>query len=176
MELGGPQSIGGARAADLLAGLDRAIVLAVNERTCGEHRGTFDRDSVRALMDPLDTGEQKLPSAWKNAVSYSPYPDLRPENWEGKGFPERIERLVRVGAEIKPLDEPEVQGPRAGDVADPKSEAPLGAGRFCDHMGVIHQFKLEDGQYAYPDKEHFERGAAECDRAMLVGHLEPVPA
>ena len=35
---------------------------------------------------------------------------------------------------------------------------------------------LEDGQYAYPDREHFERGAAECDRAMLVGHLEPVPA
>ena len=127
-------------------------------------------------MDPLDTGEHKIPSAWKNAVSYSPYPELRPEAWEGKGFPERIERLVRVGAEIKPLDDPEKQGPREGEKADPRSETPLGAGRFCDHDGVIHQFKLEDGQYAYPDKEHFERGAAECDRAMLVGHLEPVPA
>ena len=40
----------------------------------------------------------------------------------------------------------------------------------------MHRFKVEDGQYAYPDREHFEQGVAECDRALLVGHLEPVPA
>lgn len=35
---------------------------------------------------------------------------------------------------------------------------------------------MEDGQYAYPDHEHFAQGVFECDRAMLVGHLEPVPS
>ena len=121
MELGGRESIGGAPATELLKGLDRAIVLAINERRAGGQQGAFDREAVRSLMDPLDTGEAKLPSAWKNAVSYSPYPDLRPENWEGKGFPDRIMRLVREGAEIKPLDEPESQQVRPGEVADPRS-------------------------------------------------------
>ena len=30
-------------------------------------------------------------------------------------------------------------------------------------------------QYPFADAEHFVRGAAECDRALVVGHLEPVP-
>ena len=64
---------------------------------------------------------------------------------------------------------------RLGDIVDPRSERPLGPGRFADEFGVVHQFKLEPGQYAYPDREHFEQGVAECDRALLVGHLEPVP-
>ena len=34
----------------------------------------------------------------------------------------------------------------------------------------------EVNQYAFKDKEHFVRGAQECDRALLCGHLEPVPA
>ena len=63
-----------------------------------------------------------------------------------------------------------------GELVDPRSEKPLGPGRFSDEFGRVRQFKVEDGQYAYPDREHFERGVAECDRAILVGHLELVPA
>jgi hypothetical protein len=34
----------------------------------------------------------------------------------------------------------------------------------------------EDGQYAWRSFEYFVRGAAECDRAIVAGHLEPVPS
>lgn len=34
----------------------------------------------------------------------------------------------------------------------------------------------ELGQYSWPDAEHFRRGCTECDRALVVGHLERVPA
>ena len=34
----------------------------------------------------------------------------------------------------------------------------------------------EVSQYAFKDEEHFYRGAQECDRALLCGHLEVVPA
>ena len=176
MSLGGPDSIGGAPARDLILMLDQAMVLAINERTYPEESGGFSRDAARALMDPLDTGKEKIPKAWKDAVSYSAYPKLQPERWAGKGFPERVMELIRTGAVFEPCDPPEVQGISEGERVDPNSEEPLGAGRYCDQWGRVHQFKVEDGQYDYPDREHFERGAAECDRAMLVGHLEPVPA
>ena len=112
-------------------------------------------------MDPLDLGIGALPKRWKNAVSFSPYPELKIEHWEGKGFPARILDLVRDGVRIEPNDSPEPQGARAGEMVDPRSERPLGPGRFADEHGWVHQFKLEAGQYAYPDREHFEQGVAE---------------
>ena len=52
-------------------------------------------------MDPVDAGlEPPTPKAWKEAVSYTRYPTLDPRRWEGKGFPERIEKLVSEGAAI----------------------------------------------------------------------------
>ena len=119
-------------------------------------------------MDPLDLGIGALPKSdpkrWKNAVSFSPYPELKIEQWEGKGFPARILDLVREGVKIEPNDSPEPQGARVDELIDPRSERPLGPGRFADEHGGVHQFKLEAGQYAYPDREHFEQGVAECDR------------
>jgi len=41
-----------------------------------------------------------------------------------------------------------------------------------DDQGSAH----EEPQYPFADAEHFVRGSQECDRAILCGHLEPVPA
>ena len=76
-QLGGDTSVGGARAEDLLSGCQRAIVLAVNERSNLLKRGSFDRELVRTVMDPLDTGIENIPKSWKQAVSYSRSPPLR---------------------------------------------------------------------------------------------------
>ena len=178
MSLGGADSIGGAAASDLLVGAREAVALAVGERRCPDQRGRVDYERVSCLMDPLDSGESKMPARWKQATSFSSvYPELKASDWKDKGFPPHIMRMVEEGAEITPF---EVEGPQGLDggreLADPKSSEPLGPGRVVDEHGVVHTFRVEDGQYAYPDREHFEQGVAECDRAMLVGHLEPVPA
>jgi hypothetical protein len=34
----------------------------------------------------------------------------------------------------------------------------------------------EVSQYPFRDGNHFTHGSQECDRALLCGHLEPVPA
>ena len=69
-------SVGGAPAEKLLVGLSSALVLAVGERTYRQDQGTIDYEVVRRMMDPLDTGETTFPKRWKQAVSYSPYPEL----------------------------------------------------------------------------------------------------
>ena len=175
MALGGSRSIGGAQGSDLHFNAEEAQVLAIGERLFHDTRGRLDRDQVGSLMDPLDLGIGTLPKRWKHAVSFSPYPELKIERWRGKGFPPHILSIIDEGVRIKPFDEPERQGARVGESIDPCSEKPLGPGRFADEFGRIHQFKVEAVQYAYPDREHFEQGVAECDRALLVGHLEPVP-
>ena len=50
-----------------------------------------------------------------------------------------------------------------------------GVGCFADLDGTVRRFEFEPGQYPFSDEEHFLRGALECDRALLAGHLEPVP-
>ena len=178
MELGGKQSVGGSRAEALLTGTKAARVLAFGQRTYSGTTAKFDRMAITRLMDPIDAGlAPPMPKTWKAAVSFTPYPPLEAERWEGKGFPERIVDLVREGVQIEAQDEDRVRVGTGGvETVDPRSEAPLEPGCFVDEHGVIRRFKVERGQYTFPDMEHFERGAAECDRALLVGHLEPVPA
>ena len=69
-----------------------------------------------------------------------------PSGWVGKGLPARIERIMTEGVDIEPID--------------PDS--------------VISEF--ETAQYAWPGACSFVHGVAECDRAIMAGHLEPVPA
>ena len=178
MELGGKQSVGGSKAEALLTGTTKARVLAFGQRTYSGTTAKFDRIAISKLMDPIDAGlAPPTPKEWKAAVSFTPYPPLEVERWADKGFPERIVDLVRDGVKIEVQDEGRVQiGSGGVETVDPRSEAPLDPGCFVDEHGVMRRFKVERGQYTLPDMEHFERGAAECDRALLVGHLEPVPA
>ena len=83
LSLGGPRSVGGASPSELLTGLEEASVLSFGERAFQETRGRLDRDQVGSLMDPLDLGIGALPKRWKSAVSFSPYPELKIEQWEG---------------------------------------------------------------------------------------------
>ena len=177
MDLGGRHSVT-PDARKLVEGAHAARVLSFGERECLETGARVDRLAVAALMDPVDSGSRPpIPKAWKRAVAHSPYPDLLVENWEGKGFPPHILDLVRNGARIEPFSTSEVDSEDlSGDCVDPRSETRLGPGCFVDEHGVLHRFKVERGQYTFPDQEHFEQGVTECDRAMLVGHLEPVPA
>ena len=60
-------------------------------------------------------------------------------------------------------------------VAQARSASADGVGCFTDLDGTTKRFEFERGQYSFKDEEHFLRGALECDRTLLAGHLEPVP-
>ena len=175
-DLGGPRSVGGHEAERLLVGATRAAVFAVGERVCTGGL-MLDHSSVEIGMDPMDLGIGVLPKAWKHAVSHSEYPPPPIEAWRGLGFPASVLEAIEHGVRIEPFEAPI---PKASGSVDPSRLASEDeervAGRFYDELGMAHVFQLESGQYAYPDAEHFQMGVAECDRALLVGHLEPVPA
>ena len=194
MDLGGSRSVGSFRPEDLVGSIVGAtprgpqllqseaassrpvlIALSVGERCCPRAE-TVDYDAVRCGMDPIDRGVGGLPSAWKRAVAHSPYPPPSAEAWRNQGLPPHIVSYIEKGVQIEafeldprgPMLEPDTSLARAGTSVEP--------GRFFDEFGAEHRFRLEDGQYSFPDAEHFTMGVAECDRALLVGHLEPVPS
>ena len=176
LSLGGQGSVGGMPASALLVGVDRAVAVSIGERSCpvGE---TLDYDLVEQGMDPRDRGIGSLPKAWKRAVAFTPYRRPDASRWTGKGFPDHVIQTMTDGVVIEPFEaksghEAIVGGSGAG-AANKETRVP---GRFVDEFGREHRFAVEPGQYAYPDAEHFMQGVSECDRALLVGHLEPVPA
>ena len=58
----------------------------------------------------------------------------------------------------------------------PDVERMMTHGVVVDALGDDQLMAKEVGQYAFQDTEHFVRGSQECDRALLAGHLEAVPA
>eukprot|EP00966_Prymnesium_polylepis_P335484 7390841-Prymnesium_polylepis.1 len=107
-------------------------------------------------MDPIDIGVGGLPKGFKAGVSWTEMPAPRPEAWAAAGVPDRIVRYMTEGVEIELYD---AAGADRGDLpAEPETALP------------------ETAQYPWRDAEYYARGALECDRAMLAGHLEAVPA
>ena len=103
--LGGRNSVGNTAAHLLIDGARRLDVIAVGERLCRPGL-CVDQDALRFAMDPIESGEGGLPKAWKRGVAHTPYPRLDPAAWQGKGFPDRIIRLVTEGATIEPFELP----------------------------------------------------------------------
>ena len=120
------------------------------DKGCYVRHADFER-----YMDPRDLGVGCEPTERKAAISYTHMPSIGREAWGSLGFSERVKRHMLEGVSIE-----------AADIAFGQ----LGPGeKEASAMP-------EDGQYAFADAEHFVRGCSECDRAILVGHLEPVPA
>ena len=186
LELGGPRCVGDHGSSALLHGCDHAAVFAVGERLC-DSLTVLDHAAVECGMDPIDLGSGGMPSAWKHAVAHSPYPRPPPEAWQGKGLPSDVVAMMTDGVVVEPFEAslPSSVGPAGAPRVDPSHQQDAGGGpaceqeripgRFFDEHGQEHRFQVEGGQYAYRDAEHFQMGVSECDRALLVGHLEPVP-
>jgi len=58
----------------------------------------------------------------------------------------------------------------------PDVERMMTDGVTIDTVGDDASSASEVSQYAFRDAEHFVRGTQECDRALVCGHLEAVPA
>jgi hypothetical protein len=130
-----------------LARLDsEVVIMAAGERECRAGDNWLEHADVEPMMDPRDRGEPSGPPGQKAAIAWSP---LRRDasGWVGKGLPTRIEQMMTSGVTIEPIDADSV---------------------------ITSDF--ETAQYAWRDANSFVHGAAECDRAIMAGHLEPVPA
>ena len=80
-------------------------------------------------------------------MSFTPMPEPRPEAWRRAGAPDHIVQIMAEGADVESYS-----------------------------SGLDDAPPTERAQYAWRDAEHFIRGVDECDRAILAGHLELVPA
>jgi hypothetical protein len=58
----------------------------------------------------------------------------------------------------------------------PEIERMMTVGVEIDTIGDDKDSSQEISQYKFKDAEHFVRGSQECDRALICGHLEIVPA
>ena len=155
------------------------MALAFGDRECPS--GLFlDHSILPPFMDPYDSGDLSYPKGYKAGVSWSAMPDPQPDAWRDVGMPDRVVRYMTEGVEVTPygssaMDEGAVGDAASGDVdvgslrpdelADLRARLPGGA-RDAD----------ETVQYPWRDAEYYARGALECDRAMMAGHLERVPA
>ena len=133
-----------------------AVALSFGHREVAAKGVRLAHAAVEPSMDPRDLGIGGEPSARKLAISYTPMPKTELEAWRSLPFPERVVRYMTEGVTIAADDDAFLTW-REGEEGE-------------------WQAAPEEGQYAFVDSEHFARGCAECDRAILVGHLEPVPA
>ena len=123
------------------------VVLAAGRRECHPDGILLVHDEVEPFMDPRDRGQGTVPSGRKNAIAWSRL-DRCPERWRDMGMSAEVERRMTEGVTIEPV---------GGEVAHSLIDS-------------------EVAQYAFKDEEHLWMGALECDRALVVGHLEFVPA
>jgi len=122
------------------------LIMAAGERECRAGAHWLEHSEVEHLMDPRDRGAPSAPPGQKAAIAWSP---LRRDasGWDGIGLPPRVVKMMTEGVTIDTID------------AD-----------------SVNTETFETAQYAWRDANSFVHGAAECDRAIMAGHLEPVPA
>ena len=163
--------MGGIKSASLVRGAEHVVCLSIGSRRCtsGER---VDPERAALLMDPADRVEGGDFSAMKRAVSFTNYPRLDASAWKASGVDDAIVDLVRDGARVEWI-EATPQAPEPVIEAGVSPAAPSGA------VGVPSDYLprrvLEIGQYAFKDDQHLHQAIWECDRAILAGHLEPVP-
>ena len=136
------------------------VALSVGWRVVPAGSVRISHAELALQMDPRDRGIGCEPKARKAAISYTPMPIVDADRWETAGFPARVVRIMRSGVEIDDtdLDFTELECDAGGRPLAPAPPVP------------------ETGQYAFRDAEYFQHGCAECDRAIIAGHLEAVPA
>ena len=123
-----------------------AVAMSIGRRSCRDTGQGLVHARIAGDLDPRDAGCESCPKAAKQALAWSPL-HRHPEWWRGKGLPPDVELMMTEGVVIDPVS--------VMDALDTGTEV---------------------AQYAFKDVEHMSKGASECDRAILAGHLEFVPA
>mmetsp|Transcript_66296 Transcript_66296/g.198036 ORF Transcript_66296/g.198036 Transcript_66296/m.198036 type:complete len:2091 (+) Transcript_66296:2828-9100(+) len=136
----------------------------------------LDHEKLPPHMDPFDSGLDSFPKGYKAGVSWSTMPAPRPSAWAASGVPDRIVRYMTEGVEVTPYG---TAPSSEGEAAVEDGAASVRPDELADLRSRLPGAALdpeEAAQYPWRDSEFYARGALECDRAMLAGHLERVPA
>ena len=122
------------------------IALSAGRRECTAVGAFVEAESLVAGRDRRDREQVDAPGR-RTAIGWTHMP-ISPDRWEGMGVRDSVLQTMKTGVVIEPV---EVAG--------------------CMHA----ERPGETAQYPWKGTEPFVQAAAECDRAMVAGHLEMVP-